>query len=381
MKLDLQLECARPGFRLAADLHLDGNAAGVFGPSGAGKTTLLHALNGLLHPRSGRIVLDGEVLYDSSMHLHVPPHRRRVGMVFQDARLFPHLSVEGNLRYGERLLPAGERRIHFGEVVELLEIGSLLERSVQHLSGGERQRVALGRALLASPRLLLLDEPLSSLDRRLKTQILPYLRRVHHTLGVPLLIVSHDLGEILHLTDILVVLDRGRVAGHGRYLDLAQDPRASGILRSSGLLNVLRLRPIEHRPEHGVTLLTFAGAPPDTATVVAPYHDGSDEEIDIALRPEDIALALRRVEHISIQNQLPGEIVSIHPEDSHILCVVNVGTDLLVDITCQAMEMLDLAPGKRVWCLFKAHALQSLALDGMGSAYSHKSAVPELINE
>jgi len=364
MKLDLCLECARGDFRLAVDLHLEGNAAGIFGPSGAGKTTLLHALTGLLHPRSGRIALDGEVLYDSKMSLRVPPHRRRIGMVFQDARLFPHLSVAGNLRYGERLLPADERRIHFNEVVELLEIGGLLERPVRHLSGGERQRVALGRALLASPRLLLLDEPLSSLDRRLKAQILPYLRRVHRTLGVPLLIVSHDLGDILHLTDRLIILDHGRVAGHGRYLDLARDPRVSGILRSSGLLNVLRLRPVEHRPEHGVILLAFAGAPPDAATVVAPYHDGGDGEIDVALRPEDIALALERVEHISIQNQLPGEIVSIHQADSRILCVVNVGTDLLVDITYQALETLELVPGKRVWCLFKAHALQSLASDG-----------------
>jgi molybdate transport system ATP-binding protein len=360
MTLDLLLELARPEFRLAVDLHLEGNAAGVFGPSGAGKTTLLHALTGLLRPQAGRIVLDDEVLFDSAMHLHVPAHRRHIGLVFQDARLFPHLTVEGNLRFGERLLPTGERRIHFDEVVDLLEIGSLLERPARHLSGGERQRVALGRALLASPRLLLLDEPLSSLDRRLKAQILPYLRRVHQALGVPLLIVSHDLGDILHLTDRLVVLDQGRVVGHGRYLDLAQEPRAAEILRTSGLLNILRLRPVEHRPEHGVTLLAFADAPPDTATLVIPYHDGGIEEIDAALRPEDIALALERVEHISIQNQLPGEIVNILHAGEHILCVVNVGVELLVEITYQALETLDLMPGKRVWCLFKAYALQPL---------------------
>jgi len=356
MKLELQVTFTRPEFTLAADLHLEGNAAGVFGPSGAGKTTLLHLLSGLLRPRSGRIVLDGEVLCDS--RAFVPPHRRRIGLVFQDARLFPHLDVEGNLRFGENLLPARERRIRFDEVVELLEIGPLLERRAHQLSGGERQRVALGRALLASPRLLLLDEPLSSLDRRLKAQILPYLRRVHRALGVPLLIVSHDLSEILHLTDRLVVLDQGQVVGHGRYLDLAQDERAAGILRTSGLLNVLRLRPVEHRPEHGVSLLTFADAG-ESPTLVVPYQDFTGD-IDAVLRPEDIALALERVEHISIQNQLPGEIVSIHTAGSRILCVVHAGTDLLVDITYQALETLDLQPGKHVWCLFKAHALQPL---------------------
>lgn len=357
MKLELQVTFTRPEFALEADLQLDGNAVGVFGPSGAGKTTLLHLLSGLLRPRSGHIVLDGEVLCDS--RVFVPPHRRRIGLVFQDALLFPHLNVEGNLRFGEELLPARERRIRFDEVVELLEIDPLLKRPVHRLSGGERQRVALGRALLASPRLLLLDEPLSSLDRRLKAQILPYLRRVHRVLGVPLLIVSHDLGEILHLTDRLVVLDQGQVVGYGRYLDLAQDERAAGILRTSGLLNVLRLRLVEHRPEHGVSLLAFAGAD-DTPTLVTPYRDDLTGDIDAILRPEDIALALERVEHISIQNQLPGEIVSIHQAGSRILCVVHAGTDLLVEITRQAMETLDLTPGKRVWCLFKAHALQPL---------------------
>ena len=357
MKLELQVTFTRPEFRLETDLHLEGNAAGVFGPSGAGKSTLLHLLSGLLRPQSGRIVLDGEVLYDA--RTFVPAHRRRIGLVFQDARLFPHLNVEGNLRFGEQLLPAQERRIRFDEVVELLEIGPLLDRQVHRLSGGERQRVALGRALLASPWLLLLDEPLSSLDRRLKTQILPYLRRVHQGLGVPLLIVSHDLGEILHLTDRLVVLDRGQVAGHGRYLDLAQDERASGILRTSGLLNVLRLHPVEHRPEHGVSLFAFAGAPPDAGMVALPWRDG-DEALDAVLRPEDIALALERVERISIQNQLPGEIVNILRDDGRILCVVHAGTDLLVEITYQALESLHLTPGTRVWCLFKARALQPL---------------------
>ncbi|MHB0935369.1 MAG: molybdenum ABC transporter ATP-binding protein [Armatimonadota bacterium] len=360
MKLELQVEYARPGFRLSADLQLEGNAAGVFGPSGAGKTTLLHLLSGLLRPQSGRIALDGEVLYDS--RIFVPAHHRHIGLVFQDARLFPHLNVEGNLRFGESLLPARERRIRFDEVVELLEIGPLLERRAHRLSGGERQRVALGRALLASPRLLLLDEPLSSLDRRLKAQILPYLRRVHRVLGVPLLIVSHDLGEILHLTDRLVVLDQGQVVGHGRYLDLAQDERAAGILRTSGLLNVLRLRPVEHRPEHGISLLAFADAGPDAGTVVVPYRDDFADEVEAVLRPEDIALSLARVEHISIQNQLPGEIAGLHQAGTHVLCVVHVGTDLLVEITHQALETLALTPGRRVWCLFKAHALQPLEM-------------------
>lgn len=375
MKLDLHVTLTRPGFELAVEVSLQENAVGIFGPSGAGKTTLLHTISGLVRPRAGRIVLDGDVLYDSASRVCVPPHKRRVGVVFQDGRLFPHLNVEGNLRYSERLLPVGARRIHFDEVVNLLEIEPLLHRPVYHLSGGECQRVALGRALLTSPRLLLLDEPLSALDLRLKAQILPYLRKIHQALGVPLLIVSHNLDEILHLTDHLVVLNHGGIVNYGRYLDLVQDTQALRILRTAGLLNVFRLRPVAHYPDHGISLLTIADES-EAGTITAPYSSDAaeDTEVDVTLRPEDIALALERIGNISIQNQLPGEVVRIVQTDERILCVVYVGIHLLADVTRQTLEDLQLAPGKRVWCLFKAQALQRLKLPG-------KSPSPQLTSQ
>ena len=230
MKLELEVELERGGFCLHLACRYEGAALGVFGPSGSGKTTLLHLLAGLVRPRRGRIVLDGVTLEDTAARLHVPPHRRRIGLVFQHGHLFQHFSVEGNLRYGERLVPAGQVRIPFAQVVELLELDALLERRPAGLSGGERQRVALGRALLAAPRLLLLDEPLASLDQRLKRQILPYLQRINRELLVPLIYVSHDLAELRLVTDQGLILEQGRLVAAGAYQNLLASPEISGLL-------------------------------------------------------------------------------------------------------------------------------------------------------
>lgn len=222
LELDIRLHHA--AFRLEIACRLTARTTGVFGPSGAGKTTLLGALAGLIRPDAGRIVLDGEVLFDRSRRIHRPPHRRRIGFVFQDDRLFPHYTVRDNLAYGQRLLRRERRRFQLDEVVEILELGGLLDRAVHNLSGGERRRVTLGRALLASPRLLLLDEPLSGLDQGRKHQILPFLRRVQTETQIPILLVSHDLAEILHLTDDMLILDRGAVVASGKYADLGLEP-------------------------------------------------------------------------------------------------------------------------------------------------------------
>jgi molybdate transport system ATP-binding protein len=213
MAIDLDIDAVQGGFRLHIAARLADPMTGVTGPSGSGKTMLLHLIAGLIRPIRGRIVVAGEVLEDTAARIHVPTHRRRVGLVFQHGRLLPHLTVEGNLRYGERLLTSSDRRIAFTDVVELLEIGPLLARRPAGLSGGERQRVALGRALLASPRVLLLDEPLASLDQRLKQQVLPYLRRVLMELRIPFLYVSHDIAEIRSLTGEIVTIEEGRIVG------------------------------------------------------------------------------------------------------------------------------------------------------------------------
>ena len=202
-------------FSLSATFESEGRVTGLFGASGAGKTSLINIIAGLLRPDRGIIAIDGEVLDDTEKRIHVPPHRRRIGYVFQDARLFPHLNVTQNLDYGRRMNRLAEDAAQRKRVTELLDIGHLLDRRPGKLSGGERQRVALGRALLAKPRLLLLDEPLGALDEGRRAEILPYLVRLRDEARIPMVYVSHDPAELRQLATQIVLLKDGRVTSFG----------------------------------------------------------------------------------------------------------------------------------------------------------------------
>ena len=202
-------------FSVQASFASEGRVTGLFGASGAGKTSLINMIAGLLRPDRGTIAIDGEVLDDTTARMHVPAHRRRIGYVFQDARLFPHLDVRANLDYGRRMNRLADDPAQRKRVTDLLDIGGLMDRRPGKLSGGERQRVALGRALLAQPRLLLLDEPLGSLDEERKVEILPYLMRLRDEANVPMVYVSHDAGEMRQLATQVVMLKRGRVTAFG----------------------------------------------------------------------------------------------------------------------------------------------------------------------
>ena len=210
-------------FALELDLVITRRATGVFGASGAGKTSLLDLVAGLRHPARGRVELDGEVFTDTERRIAIPPHRRRIGYVPQDGVLFPHLTVRENLRYGFDLIPPDERRIAFEQVTRVLEIAALLDRRIDFLSGGEKRRVACGRALLAQPRLLLLDEPLAGLDSGLKSRFMPYLLRLRDEFGIPILYVTHDAGELLELCEEVVVIDRGCCVAQGLVADLFEE--------------------------------------------------------------------------------------------------------------------------------------------------------------
>jgi molybdate transport system ATP-binding protein len=210
--IEFDFDLRRGEFQLQARADLDAGATGICGPSGSGKSTLLALLAGLLHPDRGRLAFRGEVLLDTAAGVFVPPWRRHFALVFQDGQLFPHLTARENLLYGYRRRASSERRFEFGEILDLLEIGDLLERRPAKLSGGQRQRVALGRALLYSPRVLLLDEPLASLDERLREQILPFLLRVKRDTGIPMLYVSHARAEVEFLADRTLRLEQGRLA-------------------------------------------------------------------------------------------------------------------------------------------------------------------------
>jgi len=202
-------------FSLQASFANEGRVTGLFGASGAGKTSLINMIAGLLRPDRGSIAVDDETLDDTTADVHVPAHRRRIGYVFQDARLFPHRDVRQNIDYGRRMNRLADDPAERARVTDLLDIGSLLDRRPGQLSGGERQRVALGRALLAQPRLLLLDEPLGSLDEERKVEILPYLVRLRDEANVPMVYVSHDAGEMRQLATQVVMLKRGRVIAFG----------------------------------------------------------------------------------------------------------------------------------------------------------------------
>lgn len=223
--IDIKLK--RKQGRFTVNAYFKGAATGVtalFGPSGAGKTSIVNMVAGLMKPDAGRIVINEDCLFDSARRIDRPPEKRRIGYVFQDGRLFPHLTVRSNLTYGMRRIPAGRRFVTLDEVVDLLGIGALLKRRPATLSGGEKQRVAIGRALLTSPALLLMDEPLASLDAARKAEVLPFITRLSNRFSIPILYVSHDLDEILSLSSHLVILENGRVAATGTLAELASRP-------------------------------------------------------------------------------------------------------------------------------------------------------------
>jgi molybdate transport system ATP-binding protein len=213
--LDVEVEKRLGDFSLSARFQSGSGVTGVFGPSGAGKTTLVNMIAGLVAPDRGRIAIDEAVLFDSAKRIDLPPHRRRIGYVFQEGRLFPHLNVAHNLDYGRRMCGLPPDRAQLARIVGLLDIGQLLERRPGKLSGGERQRIAIGRALLTRPRLLLLDEPLASLDVARKREILPYLERLRDAVGVPMVYVSHQAAELRRIATSVVRLEAGKVAAAG----------------------------------------------------------------------------------------------------------------------------------------------------------------------
>ncbi|MBZ9896664.1 MULTISPECIES: molybdenum ABC transporter ATP-binding protein [unclassified Mesorhizobium] len=328
-----------------------GRLTALFGPSGSGKTTLINMIAGLIRPDQGRIEIDGRVLVDTAKGIFVPKHRRRIGMVFQDARLFPHMSVASNLRYGRWFTPAAERYAEIDAVVELLGIEPLLARRPAKLSGGERQRVAIGRALLASPRLLLMDEPLASLDEARKAEILPYVERLRDETKIPIVYVSHSIAEVARLASDVVMLARGKLAASGpttavmQRLDLlpAEERGEGGAVLDASVL--------QHDEVFGMTVLgSNAGeirVPKLAATVGAPVR--------IRIRARDVMIATERPSGLSALNILAGTIVAIRPGEGP---TVEIGIDcngatVLARVTEQSRQVLKLRLGGQVFAVIK----------------------------
>jgi molybdate transport system ATP-binding protein len=324
----------------------------LFGPSGCGKSTILDAVAGLLRPQAGQVVLQGRVLLDSAAGVFVPPERRRCGVVFQDAKLFPHLSVAANLRYGMRRAPRDADGPGFDEVVALLGIAALLARRPGRLSGGERQRVALGRALLARPRLLLMDEPLAALDGARRAEVLPFLARLRDSARIPILYVTHALDEVDALADHLVLLEAGRVLAAGAVEALAvRTDLPLAARRDAGVLIACTVA--AHDRARGLTALDFAGGRFLVPLRPEPVGTGAR----IRLRARDIAVATELPRGISTQNILPATLhgISGSPTAHEVFLRLAVGpTTMLARVTQDSVPRLGLAPGMALWAVVKA---------------------------
>ncbi len=356
-------------FALDVKLAAPAGVLALFGKSGAGKTSIIRAVAGLARPDGGRIAVGDSVLFDAAAGIDIPPEKRRVGYVFQDARLFPHLSVADNLRYGLRRAGPVAPEIRFDAVVELLGIAGFVDRRPATLSGGERQRVAIGRALLAQPRLLLMDEPLASLDAARKAEVLPYLDRLHRALGVPILYVSHALDEVVRLADTLALVDAGRIAACGPVGEITSridlDPLAGRFEAGTVLDTTVR----SHDPQFDLSRLAFDGGiltvprlPAEPGTVVR-----------IQIRARDVMLATRFPEGISARNILAGRIAALDPErGAYAEIAVAVGSvRLRARVTRAAVADLGLTVGLPVHAIIK-----SVAISRPGAARNSSGRTP-----
>jgi molybdate transport system ATP-binding protein len=344
----------------------DTGVTALFGHSGAGKTTVVNMIGGLVRPRRGRVVVNGRVLFDRERGIDLPPHRRRLGHVFQEGRLLPHLSVRHNLLYGRWFSSVRAEAGRFDEVVELLGIGGLLARRPRSLSGGERQRVAIGRALLSAPAALLMDEPLASLDAPRKAEILPYLERLRDQARLPIIYVSHAIDEVAQLARTMVLMSDGRVVATGPIAEI---------------MNRLDLRPMTGRFEAGVVVEGVVRGHDQTFhlstvsigaqnLVVPRLADALGARVRLRIRARDVALATERPAGISIQNILAGRVTELSREEGTFV-EVNVdvdGTILTARLTRRAVAVLRLAPGQPVFALIKSIALDRVVRFGTGPA-------------
>jgi len=354
MSIDLHFDLRRPDFHLAIESHIPARGVtALFGRSGCGKTTLLRCIAGLEPAARGRLVVDGQTW--QSDDTFVPAHKRPVGYVFQEGRLFPHLSVQGNLDYGYRRIPVSERVVLPEEVIDLLGLDSLLERRPAELSGGQRQRVAMGRALLTSPRVLLMDEPLAALDAISKAEILPYLERLHDELSIPVLYVSHSIDEVMRFADHMLLLEDGRLRAEGPIKELTTRGDLP-LARAEDAVALLEAEVLEHDDEDHVSILGINGARLTLLREDLPVG----RKVRISIHARDVSIALTPPRDISVLNCLPVTVRQIHEETrpGETLLTLDVsGQPLLARITRRSLRALGLEPGMQVHALIKAVAL------------------------
>ncbi|OIP98239.1 MAG: molybdenum ABC transporter ATP-binding protein [Syntrophobacteraceae bacterium CG2_30_61_12] len=353
--LDIRVKRRQGDFSIDAAFRTqEVGVTALFGRSGAGKTSIINMVAGLVRPDSGHIIVNGRPLFDSNTAVDVPPEKRRIGYIFQEGRLFPHLSVRSNLTYGLRLIAEAERYVNLDQVVHLLGIEHLIDRRPARLSGGEKQRVAIGRALLTSPSLLLMDEPLASLDAARKAEVLPFIGRLSREFAIPILYVSHALEEILNLADAMVVLEGGRAVAVGSIEALMSRPDLPLLTDCSDCGAVLSTRVALHDRRSGLTHLSFSGG-----ILKVPGFDAAlGTKVRVRIEARNVAIALVPPQQISVQNILRGSITEIVPGTGSLIDVrLDIGGSLLARITAHAREDLGLMPGQEVFALIKSVAV------------------------
>lgn len=353
MKLAMATHKQFGDFSLATDFTISGDRIGIFGASGSGKSTLVSMLAGLQPPDDGEIYLDGDCLFSSRRRINLPPEERRITIVFQQHCLFPHLSVRNNLLYGFKRCPARYRTIDFNDLVDVLKLEELLDRGATNLSGGEKQRVALGRAILANPRLLLMDEPLSALDDALRFQIIPYLKSVSERFNIPYLFISHSLVEMRMMTDSALVMEKGHIVSQTSSEQLARMRMGQS---SVGYINLLELRDMTERDGlcayrwQGGELLLSAGNR-DTASGL------------FELSSKDIILFKKHPEAISARNLLECSVVSLFESGQKMGVELECnGGRLVAEIVPEAARELGIEQGCTIHAAFKASAFRRLTL-------------------
>jgi molybdate transport system ATP-binding protein len=362
-------------FSLDARLETDGRLVALFGRSGSGKTSLINVIAGLIRPDKGYVTVDGETLVDTARGIFVPKHRRRIGYVFQEGRLFPHLTVRQNLGYGQWFTPRARRYARLDDIVDLLGIAPLLERRPDTLSGGEKQRVAIGRALLASPRLLLMDEPLAALDEARKSEILPYVERLRDVVRIPIVYVSHAIPEVTRLATTVAVMTDGRIVATGDVADIMARVDLFPLTGRYEAGAVLDTRVVAHEPTYDLTLLESRAGELRVPGIDLP----AGTPLRIHIRARDVMLGLVRPEGLSALNILNARIAEIGPTDGPVVDVrldLN-GATLLARVTRLTVDRLELRPGLGVFAVIKSVAFDRRSL-GHGRLQARATGPDEL---
>lgn len=361
------------GFHLEARFETQGHLTALFGRSGSGKTSLINIIAGLIRPDHGLVQVNGDTLVDTARDVFLPKHRRRVGYVFQEGRLFPHLSARQNLLYGRWFTPPSERREQLDHIVDLLGIVPLLDRRPGQLSGGEKQRVAIGRALLASPRLLLMDEPLASLDDARKGEILPYIERLRDETRIPIVYVSHSVPEVARLATTMVLLSNGKVVATGAVADVMARLDLFPLTGRHEAGAVLEMQVASHDTDYELTTLQSAAG----ALRVPAIDLAIGAQLRVHIRARDVVIGLTAPEDLSALNALPGTIAELGPADGPIVDIrVDLnGETLLARVTRLTVDRLGLAPGRQVFAIIKSIALDRRSL-GRRRPAADKAAGP-----